>query len=169
MGHYNDLRIRYPGFLSEPPVIDINKLTSVVQSIFPAQVLQYPLGDRIKNTTSSSKETKSENMEEVGLFPPKGKNIDKSTNQNSSPIDTGKFNEHLGKPQIDQSVEEVNKDLNERGSYQPPDNQNDNSRGRPRSPESIECRDRYRYDVTDRYSYMENISKYAYRTFLSYT
>ena len=25
MGHYNDLRIRYPGFLLEPPVIDINK------------------------------------------------------------------------------------------------------------------------------------------------
>ena len=66
-------------------------------------------------------------MEEVGLYPPKGKNIDKSTNQNSSPIDTGKFNEHLGKPQIDQSVGEVN----ERGSYLPPDNQNDNSRCRP--------------------------------------
>ena len=114
MGRYNDLRIRYPGFLLEPPVMDINKLTSVVQSIFPTQVLQYLLGDRIKNTTSSSKETKSGNMEEVGLFPPKGKNLDKSTNQNSSPIDTGKFNEHLGKPQMDQSVEEVNGDLNER-------------------------------------------------------
>ena len=35
MGHYNDLRIRYPGFLLEPPVININKLTSVVQGIFP--------------------------------------------------------------------------------------------------------------------------------------
>ena len=34
MGQYNDLRIRYPGFLLEPPVIDINKLTSVVQGIF---------------------------------------------------------------------------------------------------------------------------------------
>ena len=89
-------------------------------------------------------------MEEVGLFPPKGKNIDKATNQNSSPIDTGKFNEHLGKPQINQSVEEVNENLNERSSYQPPDSQNNNCRGRPRSPESIEHRDRYRYDVTDR-------------------
>ena len=38
MGHYNNLRIRYPGFLLEPPVIDINKLTSVVQGIFPTQV-----------------------------------------------------------------------------------------------------------------------------------
>ena len=67
-----------------------------------------------------------------------------------SPINTGEFNEHLGKPQIEQSVKEVNEDLNETCSYQPPDNQNDNSRGRPRSPESIERRDRYRYDVTDR-------------------
>ena len=35
-------------------------------------------------------------MEEVGLFLPQGKNPDKPTNQNSDPIDTGKFNEHLG-------------------------------------------------------------------------
>ena len=89
-------------------------------------------------------------MEEAGLFPPKGKNLDKSTNLNSSPIDTCKFNEHLGKPQMDQSVEEVNGDLNERGSCQSPNKQDDNSRGRPRSPESVEQRDRYRYDVTDR-------------------
>ena len=113
MGRYNDLRIRYLGFLLEPPVIDINKLTSVVQGIFPTQVLKYTLGDRIKNCASSSPDTKNENMEEVGLFPPQGKNLDKPTNQNSDPIDTGKFNEHLGKPQIDQSVEEGNEDLNE--------------------------------------------------------
>ena len=150
MGQYNDLRIRYPGFLLEPPVIDINKLASVVQSIFPAQVLKYALGDRLKNPASSPLETKSENMEEVGLFPPKGKNIDKSANQSSSPINAGEFSEHLGKPQIEQLVEEVNEDLNEIGSYQPSDNQNDNSRGRPRSPESLEHRDRHRYDVTDR-------------------
>ena len=77
-------------------------------------------------------------MEEVGLFLPKGKNLDKSTNQSSSPIDTGEFNENLGKPKMDQSVEEVNEDLNGRGSYQPPNNQDDSPRGRPRSPESIE-------------------------------
>ena len=100
MGHYNDLRIRYPGFLLEPPVIDINKLTSVIQSIFPTQVLQYSLGHRIKETVASSKETKSENMEDIGLFSPKCKNPDKLINQSSNPIE---------------SVEEVNEDLNERG------------------------------------------------------
>ena len=94
-------------------------------------------------------------MEEVGLFPPQGKNLGKPTNQNSNPINTGKVNEHLGKPHIYQSVEEVNE-----GSYQPPENQDDNSRGRPRSPDS-EHRDRYRYDVTDRryhFDYYDNRS-----------
>ena len=71
MGRYNDLRIRYQGFLIEPPVIDINKLTSVVQSIFPAQVLKYTIGDKIKNPVPASLETKNEKMEGVGLFPPK--------------------------------------------------------------------------------------------------
>ena len=94
MGHYNDLRIRYPGFLLEPSVVDINKLTSVVQGIFPVQVLEYTLGDTIKNRASSSPDTNNENMQEVVLFPPQGKNLDKPTNQNSDPIDTGKFNEH---------------------------------------------------------------------------
>ena len=150
MGQYNDLRIRYPGFLIEPPVIDINKLTSVVQSIFPAQVLKYTIGDKIKNPAPASLETKNERMEGVGLFAPKGKNLDRPANPNLIPINTSEFNEHLGKPQMEKSVEEVNEDLNERGSYQPPDNPNDNSRGRPRSPESLERRDRYRYDVTDR-------------------
>ena len=98
----------------------------------------------------ASPETKNEKMGGVGLFPPKGKNPDRLANPNLIPINTDEFNEHLGKPQIEQSVKEVNKDLNKRGSYQPPDNPNDNSRGRLRSPESIERRDRYRYDVTDR-------------------
>ena len=100
-------------------------------------------------------------MEGVGVFPPKGKNLDRAANPNLIPINTDEFNEHLGKPQMEQSVEEVNEDLNERGSYQPPDNLNDNSRGRPRSPESIERRDRYSYDVTDRryqFDYNDNRS-----------
>ena len=41
VGHYNDLRIKYPGFLLEPQVVDINKLVSVIQSVYPPQVLQY--------------------------------------------------------------------------------------------------------------------------------
>ena len=44
----------------------------------------------------------------------------------------------------------MNKEINERGSYQPPDGQGISCRGRSRLPESETHRDRYRYDVTDR-------------------
>ena len=57
--------------------------------------------------------------------------------KSSSQINAHSLDEHLGDQQAEQSVQEVHKDPNERGSYQPPDRQNDNSRGRPRSPESI--------------------------------
>ena len=59
----------------------------------------------------------SEDAENVGLFPPKGKNQDKLFPQSSSPNSTGKSNEHLGKLNMNQSVEEVNEEVNERGSY----------------------------------------------------
>ena len=44
VGHYNDLRIKYPGFILEPPLIDINKLVQVIQCIYLAQVVKYLLG-----------------------------------------------------------------------------------------------------------------------------
>ena len=94
-----------------------------------------------------SKTTTRENKENVGLFPPNGKNQEK-------------YNEHLGNLHIDQSVEEMNKEISERGSYQPPDGQGINHRGRSRSPESETHRDRYRYDVTyRRYRYDNYINK----------
>ena len=40
IGHYNDFKLKYLGFILEPPVIDINRLTSVIQSVYPMQVLQ---------------------------------------------------------------------------------------------------------------------------------
>ena len=159
--HYNDLRIKYSGFLLEPPVVHINKLTSVIHSVFPAQVLQCSLGDRIKGVSSLSKLMKSKDVENVGLFPPKGKNQDKFLPQNSSPNNADKPNEHLGKLNMDQSVEEVNEEPNEQGSYQPQDRQEMNPRGRSRLQESETRRDRYMHDVTDRrfrYDYYDNRS-----------
>ena len=41
---YNEVRIQYPGFMWDPPQIDINKLVILVQSIYPAQVVEYSLG-----------------------------------------------------------------------------------------------------------------------------
>ena len=147
IGPYNDLRIKYPGFILEPPVIDINKLASVIQNVYPTQVLQYSLADMVKEKPAMSKVMVRENEDNIGLFPPNGKNQEKS-------------NEHLGKLQIDQSVEEMNEEINERGSYQLPDGQGISCRGRLRSPESETHRDRYRYDVTDRrYRYDNYVNK----------
>ena len=39
VGHYNDLRIKYPGFMLELPVVDINKLVAIIQSVYPMQIL----------------------------------------------------------------------------------------------------------------------------------
>ena len=150
IGHNNDLRIKYRGFILEPPVIDINKLASVIQNVYPAQVLQYSLGDMVKEKPATSKTTVSKNEDNVGLFLPNGKNQEKLFPQNSSPKNASKSNEHLGKLHIDQSVEEMNEEINKRGSYQPPDGQGMSRRGRSRSPESETHRDGYRYDVTDR-------------------
>ena len=41
IGCYNDLRIKYQGFMLEPPLVDINKLVQVIQNVYPAQVVQY--------------------------------------------------------------------------------------------------------------------------------
>ena len=148
MGHYNDFKIKYPSFILEPPVIDINRLTSVIQSVYPMQVLQYSLGDLMREKPLTSQTTARENEDNVGLFLPNGKNQEKS-------------NEHLGKLHIDQSVQEMNKEISERGSYQLPDGQGINCRGRLRLPESKTHRDQYRYDVTDRrYRYDNYTNKF---------
>ena len=69
---------------------------------------------------------------------------------NSSPKKAGKSNEYSGKIKIDKSVEEISKEINERGSYQPLDGQGISHRSRSRLRKSIIQRDRYRYDATDR-------------------
>ena len=77
----------------------------------------------VKEKPAMSKAMVSKNEDNVGLILPNVKNQEK-------------FNEHLGKLHIDQSVEKMNEEINERGSYQPPDGQGINHRGRLRSPES---------------------------------
>ena len=150
MGRYNDLRVRYPGFLLDPEPIDINKLTALVQSIFPAQVLRYNLGDSTKNAASSQPDVINENKEEVGLFPQKGKKLETPNKDSSNHHNANNLNEHLDEHQAEHLTQEDNEDLQERGSYQPPDRNSEKWRGRSRSPESISNRDTYRYEVTDR-------------------
>ena len=85
IGHYNYLRIKYPGFILEPPVIDINKLASVIQNVYPTQERQNSLGDMVKEKPAMSKTTVSENKDNVGLFLPNGKNQEKLFPQNYGP------------------------------------------------------------------------------------
>ena len=69
----------------EPPVVDISKLASVIQSVYPAEVLQYSLGDKMKEKLTTSNTTVSEDVNNVDLFPHKGKVQEGLFPKNSSP------------------------------------------------------------------------------------
>ena len=128
----------------EPLPVDINELVQVIQSVYPAEVVQYLLGaskkDKVK--VSDAVTTGNKDSNKAGLFAPKGKDQVGLFPPNSSPKNHNKSNEHLRNFDMDQSVDEINK----QGSYQPPDNQ----RHRSRSPEMSSPRKRHRYNVTDR-------------------
>ena len=40
---YNEVKIQYPGFTWDPPLIDIGTLVTLVQRAYPAQVVEYTL------------------------------------------------------------------------------------------------------------------------------
>ena len=103
VGRYSDLRIKYPGFMLEPPVVDINKLVLVIQSVYPAQVLQYSLGATKKDESAASNTaiTVGEDINNVGLFPHKGKDQVGLFPSNSSPKNPNKSNEHFWNLDID--------------------------------------------------------------------
>ena len=75
IGHYNNLRIKYPGFMLEPPPVDINKLVQIIQSVYPAQVVQYSLGASKKDEAKASDAvtTGKKDDNSLGLFLQKGK------------------------------------------------------------------------------------------------
>ena len=45
---YNEVKVQYPGFMWDPPLIDINILVTLVQRVYPVQVVEYALGHGIK-------------------------------------------------------------------------------------------------------------------------
>ena len=47
---YNEVKIQYPRFTWDPPLIDIRKLVTLVQRVYPAQVAEYTLGHGKKLT-----------------------------------------------------------------------------------------------------------------------
>ena len=132
----------------EPPLVDINKVVQVIQSIYPAQVVQYSLGASKKDEAkvSDAVTTGNKDVNNIGLFLPKGKDHVGLFPSNSSPKNYSKSNEHLRNFDMDQSVAEINK----QGSYLPPDRHDTNWRHRSRLPETSSPRERHRYYVTDR-------------------
>ena len=67
---YNEVGIQYPGFIWDPPLIDINKLVMLVQSIYPAQVVEYSFGRGKKSSLEMEDNDKHKVEEAAGLFPP---------------------------------------------------------------------------------------------------
>ena len=134
---YNEVRIQYPGFVWDPPQIDINKLVFLVQSIYPAQVVEYSLGHGKKSDLDTEGNDKHKVEETAGLFPP------------SKPkVDSNNYDESFREFNVEQSINEVND--GDRGSYQPPDRNCHSYRSRLRLPEDSAHRERHRYNASDR-------------------
>ena len=134
---YNKVRIQYPGFIWDPPLIDINKLVILVQSVYPAQVVEYSFGHGKKLSLESEDNDKHKVEEAAGLFPP------------SKPkANNNKYDESFRNFNEEQSINEIND--GDRGSYQPPDRNSHDYRSRSRSPEDSTHRERHRYEASDR-------------------
>ena len=50
MERYNEVKIQYPGFTWDSPLIDIGTLVTLVQQAYPAQVVEYTLGHGKKSS-----------------------------------------------------------------------------------------------------------------------
>ena len=132
---YNEVKIQYPDFTWQPPLIETSMLVTLIQRAYPAQVVEYTLG-RKKSSLENAVKTKEE--EPPGLFPPTKPKVNNVYNENFRD-----FNE-------EQLINEVNDD--DRGSYQPPDKNGHDYRPRSRSLETNSHRERNRYDAADRRS-----------------
>ena len=133
---YNEVKIQYPGFTWDPPLIDISKLVTLVQRVYPAQVVEYTLGHGKKSSLDTEDTDKHKVEETAGLFPP------------TKPKANNDYNESLRDFNEEESINEVNDD--DRGSYQPPDKNSHDYRSKSRSLENNTHRERHRYDTTDR-------------------
>ena len=130
---YNKVRIQYPGFIWDPPLIDINKLVMLVQKVYPAQAVEYSPGHGKKSSLEMEDNDKHKVEETAGLFPP------------SKPkANNNKYDESFRHFNEEQSINEVND--GDRGSYEPPDRNSHDYRSRSRSPDDSTHRERHRYD-----------------------
>ena len=107
MEKYNKVKIQYRGFTWDPPLIDIGTFVTLVQRVYPAQVVEYTLGCGKKSSLDSEIIVKHKVEEPAGLFPPTKPKVNNDYQEN--------FRDFNG----EQLINEVNDD--DRGSYQPPD------------------------------------------------
>ena len=131
---YNKVKMQYPGFTWDPPLIDIGTLVTLVQRAYPAQVVEYTLGHGRKSDLDRESTVRNKVEEPAGLFPPT-----KNKTNNDYQENFRDFNE-------EQIIDEVNDD--DRGSYQPLDKNCHDYRSKSRSPDPH--RERNRYDTMDR-------------------
>ena len=73
---YNQVKMQYPDFTWQPPLIEISMLVTLIQRAYPAQVVEYTLGRKI---SSSGNVEKPKEEETPGLFPPQSKKLIMST------------------------------------------------------------------------------------------
>ena len=118
---YNEVKIQYPGFTWDPPLIDIGTLVTLVQRVYPAQVVEYTLGRGKKLSLDTENTVRHKVEESAGLFPPAKPKVNNDYQENFRD-----FNE-------EQLINEVND--NDRGSYQPPDKNGHDYRSKSRSPD----------------------------------
>ena len=112
-------------------------LVILVQSVYPAQVVQYSLGHGKKSDSDTEGNDKHKVEETADLFPP-----------SKLKVDNNNYDESFREFNIEQSINKVND--GDRGSYQPPDRNSHNYRSRSRSPEDSTRRERHRYNASDR-------------------
>ena len=148
MERYNQVKIQYPDFTWQPPLIEISMLVTLIQRAYPAQVVEYTLG---RKTSSLGNVDKPKEEETPGLFPPTKPKVNNVYNENFR-----NFNE-------EQLISEVNDE--DRGSYQPPDMNDHNYRPRSRSPKTSSHRERNRYDATDRRSRHDSYASRSYNNY----
>ena len=148
MERYNQVKIQYPDFTWQPPLIEISMLVTLIQRAYPAQVVEYTLG---RKTSSLGNVDKPKEEETPGLFPPTKPKVNNVYNENFR-----NFNE-------EQLISEANDE--DRGSYQPPDMNDHNYRPRSRSPETSSQRERNRYDATDRRSRHDSYASRSYNNY----
>ena len=94
---YNEVRIQYPGFMWDSPQIDINKLVILVQSIYPAQVIEYSLGHGKKLDSDMEDNDKHKVEETAGLFPP-----------SKLKVDNNNYDKSFREFNVEQLINEVN-------------------------------------------------------------